>query len=125
MDHDKGKEQKLYLKILFIFRESGRKGEREGEKHQCVVASHTSPPGDPACNPGMCPDRESNPRPFGSQASTQSTQSRQPGQRSEIALKYGNTLIYNLNDKIFQGTKLVHRIFKFPFYNIVKHRIDP
>ena len=24
---------------LFIFRERGRKGEREGEKHQCVVAS--------------------------------------------------------------------------------------
>ena len=26
---------------LFIFRERGREGEREGEKHQCVVASHT------------------------------------------------------------------------------------
>ena len=25
---------------LFIFREKGREGEREGEKHQCVVASH-------------------------------------------------------------------------------------
>ena len=25
---------------LFIFRERGREGEREGEKHQCVVASH-------------------------------------------------------------------------------------
>ena len=23
---------------LFIFREQGREGEREGEKHQCVVA---------------------------------------------------------------------------------------
>ena len=26
---------------LFIFRERGREGEREVEKHQCVVASHT------------------------------------------------------------------------------------
>ena len=26
---------------LFIFREMGREGEREGEKYQCVVASHT------------------------------------------------------------------------------------
>ena len=26
------------LKILFIFRERGKEGEREGEKHQCVVA---------------------------------------------------------------------------------------
>ena len=25
---------------LFIFRQRGREGEREGEKHQCVVASH-------------------------------------------------------------------------------------
>ena len=30
-------------------------GEREVEKHQCVVASHMPPPGDLACNPGMCP----------------------------------------------------------------------
>ena len=27
---------------LFIFREKGREGVREGEKHQCVVASHTA-----------------------------------------------------------------------------------
>ena len=29
---------------LFIFRERGRVGERKGEKHQCVVASHAPPP---------------------------------------------------------------------------------
>ena len=34
-----------FLKILFIFRESGRKGERDGEKHQSV-ASHMPPAGD-------------------------------------------------------------------------------
>ena len=28
----------------FTFRERGRGVEREGEKHQCVVASHTPPP---------------------------------------------------------------------------------
>ena len=27
-------------KILFIFRQRGREGEREGEKHQCVAAPH-------------------------------------------------------------------------------------
>ena len=53
---------------LFIFREKGRKVEREGEKHQCVVASHMLPAGNLAHNPGMCPDWESNQRPFGSQA---------------------------------------------------------
>ena len=52
---------------LFIFRERGREREREGEKHQCVVASHVAPTGDLACNTGMCPDWESNQRPFGSQ----------------------------------------------------------
>ena len=49
---------------LFIFRERGKKGEREGEKHQCVVASYMSPSGDLAHNPGMCPDWELNWWPF-------------------------------------------------------------
>ena len=39
---------------LFIFRERGREGEREGEKHQCVVASHVAPTGNLVHNPGMC-----------------------------------------------------------------------
>ena len=43
---------------LFSFREWGKEGEREGEKHQCVVASHAPPTGDLAHNPGMCPDWE-------------------------------------------------------------------
>ena len=54
-------------------------GEREGEKHQCVAVSYVSPTGDQARNPGMCPNQESNQRPFGSQASTQSTKLHQPG----------------------------------------------
>ena len=55
------------------------KGRREGEKHQCVVASHTPPTGDLAHNPGMCPDWESNQQPFGLQSGTQSTEPHQPG----------------------------------------------
>ena len=51
----------------FIFREKGKKGEREGEKHQCAVASHMAPTGDLAHNPGMCPDGESNQQPLGLQ----------------------------------------------------------
>ena len=39
---------------LFIFEHRGREGEREGEKHQCVVASLMPPAGDLAHNPGMC-----------------------------------------------------------------------
>ena len=68
-----------FLKILFIFRQSGREGEREGEKHHCGVASHMPPTGDLALNLGMCPDWESNQQPFGSQAGTQSTEPHQPG----------------------------------------------
>ena len=56
--------------ILFIFRQKGREGEGEREKHQCVVAPYTPPTGDLAHNPGTCSDWESNWRPFGSQAST-------------------------------------------------------
>ena len=37
----------------------GREGEREGEKHQCVVASCALLTGNPAYNPGMCLDWES------------------------------------------------------------------
>ena len=72
--------------ILFIFRERGREGERKGEKHQCMVASHVPPIGDLARNPGMCPDWESNQRPFGSKVSTQSTEPHQPGQRKVVSV---------------------------------------
>ena len=63
---------------LFIFREE-KEGEREGEKHLCVVASRMPPTGDLAYNPGMCPDWELNQGPFGSQANTQFTEPHQPG----------------------------------------------
>ena len=57
----------------------GREGEREREKHPCVVASHTPPTGNLAHNPGMCSDWQSNQQPPGSQASTQSTEPHKPG----------------------------------------------
>ena len=40
---------------LFISRQRRREEEREGEKHQRVVVSHTPLTGDLAGNPGMCP----------------------------------------------------------------------
>ena len=64
---------------LFIFRERGGEGEREGEKHPCVIASHITPTGDWAHNSGMCPDWESNQRSIGSQAGAQSAEPHQPG----------------------------------------------
>ena len=42
----------FFLSFIYLF--------LQGEKHQCVVASYMPPTGDLACNPGMCPDWESN-----------------------------------------------------------------
>ena len=69
---------------LFIFRQRGREGESEGEKSQCVVASHAPPTGDLAFNPGICPHWESNWQPFGSQACAHSTEPHLPGQKTSI-----------------------------------------
>ena len=42
----------LLKRFIYLFLEmGGREGEREGEKHPCVVASHASPTGDLACTP--------------------------------------------------------------------------
>ena len=57
-------------------------GGREREKHQCVVAFHMPPTGGLAHNPDMCPDWGSKGRPFGSQASTLSTEPSEPGLNS-------------------------------------------
>ena len=68
-----------FLKGFYLFLERGREGEREGEKHRCVVASCTPPTRDLALNPDMCPDWELNRQPLGLQTSTQSTEPHQPG----------------------------------------------
>ena len=41
----------FFFKILCVFIERGKEGGREGEKHQCVVASHVPPTEDvvPQC----------------------------------------------------------------------------
>ena len=41
---------------LFILRERGGEGEREGKKHQYVVASCVPPTGGLAHNPVLCPN---------------------------------------------------------------------
>ena len=72
-------KQFLFKDFIYLFLERGDQREKEGEKHQCVVASHVPLTGDLACHPGMCPDWESNQQPFGLQASAQSTEPHQPG----------------------------------------------
>ena len=63
---------------IYLFLERGE-GEREGVKHQCVVASHAPLTGDLAHNLGMCPRLGINLQPCGSQVGTQSTEPHQPG----------------------------------------------
>ena len=66
-----------FLDFIHLFLERGEGREKEGEKHQGVVASCAPPTGDLARNPGMCPDWELNWQPFSSQASAQSTEPHQ------------------------------------------------
>ena len=70
-----------------------REGEREGEKHKCVVTSHMPPIRELTHNPGMCPDWESNQGPCGSEASAQSTEPWQPGKISPFNISYSKGLV--------------------------------
>ena len=63
----------FFKDFIYLLLERGEGKEKEGEKHQCGVASHMPPTGDLARNAGMCPDWESNRWPFGSQAGAHST----------------------------------------------------
>ena len=75
----------LFLKrfYVFIFREG--KGRRKRGRNIDVWETHQSvaccmpPAGDPASNPGMCPDWELNRQPFVSQAGPQSIEPHQSG----------------------------------------------
>ena len=71
----------IFKNMLFIyFWREGREIEKERERNINMWLPLACPPtGDLAHNPGMCPDWESNLRPFGSQSSAQSTAPHQPG----------------------------------------------
>ena len=87
----------IFFKRDFIFTERGSERERE-ERNISVWLPLTCPLlGDLACNPGMCPDWESNQRPFGLQSSTQFTEPHQPGQIkyvSKVVLSVGWRMYY-------------------------------
>ena len=48
---------------IYLFLERGKEREREGEKHRCAT-SRAPPTSDLARIPGLCPNQESNRRPF-------------------------------------------------------------
>ena len=97
------KKHDCFLKdFIYLFLEGGKGEIKRGRETSMCVASHTPLTGDLACNPGMCPDWESNCRPFGSQASTQSTEPHQPGlvPRSMIASNAKIVFIWALRKRI-------------------------
>ena len=67
-----------FFKRVYLFSERGREGERQGEKHKWVVASHVPPLGTWPTTQAHALDWESNPQPFGLQAGAQSTGPHQP-----------------------------------------------
>ena len=79
------------VRSLFIFKERGREGEREGEKYQCVFSSHVPPTGYLVHNPGTALTGNQTSDWF--VAHTQSTELHQPGP--------GLTCTYILNLGIF------------------------
>ena len=101
---------------LFIFRQWGREREREGKKQQCMVTSHVYPTVDLACNPGMCPDWESNWRPFGLQAGAQSTEPHQAGPLSKSIYRI-LTLFQNVLSSLY-SPRGYHPKFVLPDFEI-------
>ena len=70
---------KIHIFIYLFLEQEGEGGRKRQREHQRVVDSLTPPTGYLAHNGGMCPDWESNQRPFSLQASAQSTEPHQPG----------------------------------------------
>ena len=81
----------FFKEFIYLFLERGEGKKKERQRNiNAHTPSHTLPTGDLAGNTSMCPHWESNQRPFGSQACTQSTEPHQPGQKFSSFLSTGN-----------------------------------
>ena len=69
----------FFKKDFILFLDRGEEREKERERNINVWLPLMHHTGDLACNPGTCPDWESNQRLFGSQARAQSTEPHKPG----------------------------------------------
>ena len=78
--------------IYFLERRGGKEKEKERNTMCGRYIERLPPPcapsGDLACNPGMCPDPESNPLHFSSQGGAQSTEPHQPEQMVTFLGRY-------------------------------------
>ena len=81
-----------FFERLYLERGEGREKERGRNINvweiHWLVASHTPPTGDLACNLGICPDWGSNRQPFHSQTGAQSTEPHQPGLDANLVLPF-------------------------------------
>ena len=96
---------KGFIYLLFVFREGkggGKGGRKRGRETSMYGYLLCTPTGDLACNPGMCPDWESKWWPFGSQASTQSTEQHHPGHEMYVHFLKGPFLSTSLRQAFFQ-----------------------
>ena len=97
----------FFLRILFIFRERRRKGEREGEKHQCVRETSIAcllltPSWGCGQQPRCVPWQELNRWPFGSQVGAQSTEPHQTGWRfTDYCFSVEVSVSYKIRNKNF------------------------
>ena len=79
----------FFKDVIYWFLERGEGRERERERNINVWLLLTCPePGDLVHNPGLCPDWESNQRPFGSQADAHSTEPHQPGHELNCSISW-------------------------------------
>ena len=78
-----GKEHFSSFFFFFFFKFRGAGREKERERNIDGLPLIRTPAGDlacdPACDPGMCPDGESNCQPFSLQGNDQPTEPHQPG----------------------------------------------
>ena len=113
----------LFKDFIYLFLE---RGEGDREKHCCVretVASHMPLTRDLACNPGMCPNWESNQQPFSLQSSAQSTEPHQPG-LINILLKYTSYSAKWNKDQKNHLSRLQYHIFYLYLINKLKFVIN-
>ena len=83
----------FFSDFVYLFPEVGEEKERQRSINVWMPLPHP-PSGELACNSGMCPDWESNPQSFGSQARAQSTKLHQPGQFMEHLKDIPSTFIF-------------------------------
>ena len=115
----------FFLKVLFIylFLERGGGREKERERNISVWLPLMHPPtGGLACNPGMCPNRESKPRFFGSKAGAQSTEPHRPREgHYSLSFSLWSLFFQNLKEDYFLKShfrftaKLKERYRDFPY----------